>query len=178
MLNPRVPLTPRGSLFVARDIVLDSPDPGEPSPKLRYERDYKRRVRRLRAPDQWQRPEQTDALGVGDCEDLMIGPNHLNWPGSVYLTDGAPDVTYQVETAVRKCPLQYGWHPLSQLVSIETARIPMHHSRIRASRPVTVHDQAGFPDFTLDHEPIPCTGDNLISFAFDRPFTLISEWWG
>ncbi|MDI1444627.1 hypothetical protein [Polyangium sp. 6x1] len=72
MLNPRVPMTARESLFVARALVLAAPDPGAPSAALRYERDTRRRDRRLRAPDQWQRPEQTDAQGRGDCEDLMI----------------------------------------------------------------------------------------------------------
>ncbi|MDI1475380.1 hypothetical protein [Polyangium sp. y55x31] len=65
-------MTARESLFVARALVLAAPDPGAPSAALRYERDTRRRDRRLRAPDQWQRPEQTDAQGRGDCEDLMI----------------------------------------------------------------------------------------------------------
>jgi hypothetical protein len=72
MLNPAVPLTPEESLYVLRRIVVDSSVSTEPPANLRYERDGARRSPRFRRADQWQRPEQTDQLRRGDCEDLAM----------------------------------------------------------------------------------------------------------
>lgn len=124
------------------------------------------------------------AVNMGGTPDRSIevvfdlrGSHHLNWPGSVYLTDGDPTLTYQIESSVRRCAVQFQWHPLSQYVAGLVASIPAFHSRMRTHAPAAYTDQAGFLNGTLDHNPIPCTGNDTITFAAAGN-TLISEWWG
>ncbi|MDI1444628.1 hypothetical protein [Polyangium sp. 6x1] len=112
-----------------------------------------------------------------EVEFDITGPNHLNWPGTVYLTDGDPTITYQVETSVLRCAPQFAWHPLTtrQLNLEIPVRIPKHHSRMSAARGAA-YTLAGTTG-TLDHVPIPCAGDDLIVFS-GAGTTFFTEWWG
>ncbi|MDI1451309.1 hypothetical protein [Polyangium sp. 6x1] len=108
----------------------------------------------------------------------LVGPLHLNWPGSLYLCDGDPNVEYRIETSVLRCAPQFSWHPLTtRAINPDLPyRIAKHHSRIRATRQA-VGFTLGPITGTLDHIPIPCVGDDLI--VFDQTgVTFITEWWG
>jgi len=121
----------------------------------------------------------------GDATDAAIevhfdlaGPIHLNWPGSLYLCDGDPELEYRVETSVLRCAPQFTWHPLTtRVVNIDLPYyVPKHHSRIRCTKQ-SVNFVLGPITGTLDHIPIPCIGGDLIAFA-ERGVTFITEWWG
>jgi len=110
-----------------------------------------------------------------EVEFDMMGPIHLNWPGSVYLTDGDPGEIYEIETAVQRSKELRTWHPLVTRVLGGTAVIPSHHSRIRATELVAY--EVGNISGVLDHIPIPCTGDTAIKLGADAS-SIITEWWG
>ncbi|AGP39470.1 hypothetical protein [Sorangium cellulosum] len=126
----------------------------------------------------------------------LNGQIHLNLPGSLYLTGGSPEETYELSASLSECGSAVpSWHPLTTLVTGARFVVPAYHSRVR-SADLGVRFRVGGNAGRLDHTPIHVTGDAVMDLN-DGPepvinlthgggisglpptgITLISEWWG
>jgi len=116
--------------------------------------------------------DKTD--GPMSVEFDVGGEIQLNYPGTVYLTGGDPQWSYDIFSYQWESDFRKTWHPLTALVAGSAYVLPVHHSQMRATETLTYLCNGCIGE--LSHLPVPCIGGTLILQETGK--TIITEWWG